>query len=473
MAPTAEPVQQAAIHDAVRRVTVHGPFARSARMRRFLTYLVDRAMAGESLIKEADIAAEVFDRDESFDPATDTIVRVEARRLRQNLANYYAETGSADPVVIEIPKGGYLPAFRSRVTRAQAPQLDRPPRRWRTAALLGITAGLAGLGLFWRGDRVPAAWHLEGTTLRITDERGRLCWQRDFGSIETASVNVIDKTLIGDVDGDGKVEVLFSYLPAKATGQGGELLCFDEGGRERWRFRMGAPKTFGERSFDGVYRGSLIRPVTVNGRPMILNVSNHYLWYPSQVALLDAKTGRMEEDYWHPGAIHWMNIAASADGPVAVFGAINNPGDGLGHAAAGILTIPMSKVRKRTYAPEDPFRPLTGGGESRYILLPLADLNRAMGVLPIITDFRVAGSRIVVEVPLIERGAIIYTLDLDLNLLETRFSDNFRALHRRLFLDHHLDHEISEDEIRMLGKAVRFDAAPDGNSPDVQRLWAF
>jgi adenylate cyclase len=56
---------------------------------------------------------EVFDRDQRFDPAIDSIVRVEAGRLRSKLREYYGEFGQDDPVVIELPKGTYAVAIQS------------------------------------------------------------------------------------------------------------------------------------------------------------------------------------------------------------------------------------------------------------------------------------------------------------------------------------------------------------------------
>ena len=57
---------------------------------------------------------QVFDKDSSFDPRADPIVRVQARRLRARLVRYYREEGGADAVVIELPKGGYAPVFKVR-----------------------------------------------------------------------------------------------------------------------------------------------------------------------------------------------------------------------------------------------------------------------------------------------------------------------------------------------------------------------
>ena len=57
---------------------------------------------------------QVFDKDSSFDPRADPIVRVQARRLRARLVRYYREEGGTDALVIELPKGGYTPVFKNR-----------------------------------------------------------------------------------------------------------------------------------------------------------------------------------------------------------------------------------------------------------------------------------------------------------------------------------------------------------------------
>lgn len=66
-------------------------------------------------MKEYVLATEVFDRQRSFDPHVDPIVRVEASRLRSKLRTYYNTEGREDPIIIELPKGTYVPTFHERV----------------------------------------------------------------------------------------------------------------------------------------------------------------------------------------------------------------------------------------------------------------------------------------------------------------------------------------------------------------------
>src|SRR5262245_13486205 len=85
-------------------------FQRNERMSRFLRLLVERHVEGrDAELKESLIAIEVFGRKPDYDPKKDSIVRTEAARLRSRLAEYYSREGQSDPVVIDIPKGGYVP----------------------------------------------------------------------------------------------------------------------------------------------------------------------------------------------------------------------------------------------------------------------------------------------------------------------------------------------------------------------------
>ncbi|HMQ92777.1 MAG TPA: hypothetical protein PKA33_12075 [Amaricoccus sp.] len=87
-------------------------FDASERNRRFLTYVVEEALAGRSeRIKAYTIATEVFGRDSKFDPQLDSIVRIEAGRLRRALEHYYLTDGRTSGLRIDIPRGGYAPVF--------------------------------------------------------------------------------------------------------------------------------------------------------------------------------------------------------------------------------------------------------------------------------------------------------------------------------------------------------------------------
>jgi TolB-like protein/Flp pilus assembly protein TadD len=108
--PTSEEIKA-----ALERILASAPFANSHRGQQFLRHVVEGSLKdSDESLKEYSIAVDVFERDASYDPAVDATVRVEAGRLRSRLREYYADAGRNDPVLIEIPKGGYRATFAER-----------------------------------------------------------------------------------------------------------------------------------------------------------------------------------------------------------------------------------------------------------------------------------------------------------------------------------------------------------------------
>ena len=97
------------------RMLASATFQQVDRLKRFLGFIVTETIAGRGdQLKEYVVGVQVFGKEETFDPRTDPIVRVQARRLRARLARYYRSEGQADETIIDLPKGGYLPVFKRR-----------------------------------------------------------------------------------------------------------------------------------------------------------------------------------------------------------------------------------------------------------------------------------------------------------------------------------------------------------------------
>jgi Tfp pilus assembly protein PilF len=142
------------ILDALSTVLRSPLFKRAERQSRLLRFIVEHTVKGElNALREVSLGVEVYDRPPDFDPKDDTIVRVEASRLRSRLAEYYDGEGKADPVRISLPRGGYVPAF-AFVQPPEAPPaavaVSPPPPKvaWKRPAVLGLTAILGAMG-FW------------------------------------------------------------------------------------------------------------------------------------------------------------------------------------------------------------------------------------------------------------------------------------------------------------------------------------
>ena len=132
--------QTHALEEPVRReleaLLSQPPLDGSNRLKRFLRYIIDETLEGRSArLSGYTIALDVFDKGEDFDPALDSVVRVEASRLRRRINQHYAETERIPDVKITLPKGTYVPTFeranvpdRPAPAPEAAPQTDRGPK---------------------------------------------------------------------------------------------------------------------------------------------------------------------------------------------------------------------------------------------------------------------------------------------------------------------------------------------------------
>src|SRR5215475_12012798 len=127
-----------AIQTELERVLSSTGFSRNERLSRFLRFVVERQLEGKAAeLKESLIAIEVFGRKPDYDPKLDAIVRTEAIRLRARLSKYYAAHGGSVELLIELPKGGYVPVFR-RPEAMREKSKTYSPRLWVAVALVGF-----------------------------------------------------------------------------------------------------------------------------------------------------------------------------------------------------------------------------------------------------------------------------------------------------------------------------------------------
>jgi adenylate cyclase len=155
--PQAQSPSAEDVHAQLERLVVSPDLDVPARARKFLRYIVEETLAGRGdRIKAYSVGMEVFGRDPGFDAQSDPVVRIEAGRLRRALEHYYLIAGLSDPVIIDIPKGAYVPRFAWRAASvvepppANAPPAPPPPavdRSWRrpTRPALWLGSGLVAL----------------------------------------------------------------------------------------------------------------------------------------------------------------------------------------------------------------------------------------------------------------------------------------------------------------------------------------
>ena len=129
-----------------------GPhFSNSRRLGELLGFIAQKAIAGEAAeVNEYLIAFKIYDRDPDYDPKVDSIVRVEANRLRAKLCSYYEAEGREDAVRIRLPLASYVPLFEaapSPVASLESPVTvaRRTPLRLTLAAALAAVTTMAAL----------------------------------------------------------------------------------------------------------------------------------------------------------------------------------------------------------------------------------------------------------------------------------------------------------------------------------------
>lgn len=131
-------------------------FQRARNPHRLLSYICELYFAGESArIKEYSIGVEALGRGSDFDPSSDTVVRVEASRLRRRLSEYYSGEGADHALQLVLPKSGYVPQFVPRpAAKQEVPAIEprpvsQPPRSMLLRAALGLVAVLLAGSLWW------------------------------------------------------------------------------------------------------------------------------------------------------------------------------------------------------------------------------------------------------------------------------------------------------------------------------------
>ena len=129
-----------AVEAQLERILASKHIASSASLSKLLSFLVRRTLEGRSAeLKEYVVGVEVFDRGEQFDPRIDSIVRVQSSKLRSRLQEYYESSGKNDPLILELPRGAYVPVWTLR----SPPVPAAAPSKARRFPLSGAAAAVA------------------------------------------------------------------------------------------------------------------------------------------------------------------------------------------------------------------------------------------------------------------------------------------------------------------------------------------
>ncbi|MEJ1929830.1 hypothetical protein WDZ92_06055 [Nostoc sp. NIES-2111] len=203
------------------RILESPSFRRAPRLQQFLSHVVHIKINGDaSQLKESTIGVEVFQREFGYDPKAEPVVRVQARRLREKLSEYYATEGKNAECKIEVPRGTYVPEFRIEIperTLASDPARVMPKRwPWLVAVLLiAVTA--------W-----PLAWWM-----RRASKPAELSRIASWGGLQyMPAVDPSGKTLAFSWERPGaKVRIYLAELDVP----GAEPRRLNVGETEQWR----------------------------------------------------------------------------------------------------------------------------------------------------------------------------------------------------------------------------------------------
>src|SRR5213082_2325251 len=112
----------------VERILQSRIFRSSDVLRHLFTYLTDQSLCGNAdNLKEYTIGLEALGKPSSFDPRQESVVRMHTARLRQKLAEYYRTEGIDDPILIDLPKGGFGLTFEPRPLPPAPPAIESAP----------------------------------------------------------------------------------------------------------------------------------------------------------------------------------------------------------------------------------------------------------------------------------------------------------------------------------------------------------
>jgi hypothetical protein len=213
--------------ELVQRILASDVFRKSHRLSAFLQYICEHYSRGQiSAINEASIGTKVFGRPPGYHAGEDSIVRSQARFLRQRLEEYFATAGVHESLVLRIPKGSYVPVFEPRAVAAVAVVAATPPQppppitsatqvevmaraagrggsHLRVAALVAIVATVSVSTWFYR-VWAHQRWQTEAPV--------KAFWASIFDPSRTTLVVPADSTLVLMEEISGKPVHLTAYI---------------------------------------------------------------------------------------------------------------------------------------------------------------------------------------------------------------------------------------------------------------------
>lgn len=303
------------------------------------------------------------------------------------------------------------------------PRWNRPAA-W-IMAIVAVTLGGIYVVNEWT-PRQPASVRILPDGLSVLDNRGNELWRRIFGTLNMKSYHLGERlSWVGDLDGDGRLEVLFIPAVAANPPTSFPLICFDSVGRELWRYVPTRTLVKRDRVIHPLYK---VRQFAVVRNKIVVS-SHHHLYYPGVITLLSAK-GQAEREYWHPGHLHALAIGKRHGRSIVYAGGINNF-----RSAATLVALDLERFAGAAVENGSPyFQGMAPGVELARLTFPRTVLNQAYPynhVVSIAPEGDGVHADIREQLDLPTAGSIQYHLDENFNLRSVSLSDWYVMEHRR------------------------------------------
>jgi hypothetical protein len=331
-----------------------------------------------------------------------------------------------------------------------------------------ILAGLSVLALIcvialalWPRP-APAGFRVDGLTLVALDQGGKDLWryaipnQYHYALHRTSQQPRIE---LADLDGDGRSEALLSVEADEPGPERNSLLiALASSGKEMWRLSPGREVRSPVDEFPLPYRipDFAVLRAGDRGKPKIVVSSNHITLYANQVSLLDARTGRMEREYWHSGALQRLIVHdANGDGRPEIYAA------GIHNASKqAVLVVLDPETLSGASVEGNPNYQIAGFGPGREVArvyFPASCHTRKLGQYNVAGGLKpeAGGVEVVVWDPIPGQQHVNhhYRLNADLSLRNMVEGDNYMGIHNGLHYSGFLDHELGGSE-REAKKAI-------------------
>jgi hypothetical protein len=475
-----------AIRRQIDRILRSEIFADKDQLKTLLECLFQN-MDSQLTLKPDRVIKELWPEDGATKDSAD--VATEIARLRKGLDRYYRHEGIGDPIRITLPNRSTPGPTGKRERRwivaeanpdscapcddlnpdpAPAPPSapvvpEAPAKARRSMAFILLTlscvvvigAGIAIASRLFGADSQPQFGRLDGGALAIMNAEGGELWRKRFPdgfSRRFYEQGLEQRIWFGDLNGDGRAEVLFLYQPSGAPEEHSTtLICYSDHGQEKWRWTPGKdlPEVGGSPAYFVTERLGVLKP-TANGQRRIVVSSHHHLFYPNQIALVDSQ-GKTVSEYWHSGMLEYMTVAdLDGDGREEIVASgISN-----GYREATLIVIDADHLSGASIEAARPELQIHGMGlahERLRLVFPRSDLNLELqpynrGKEVILDRDRIRFDVVECQPPPVGGCAVSYEFDRRFKLHHAVADDTFRGAHKQFYLNRKDNHVFSEDE---------------------------